>query len=249
MKKMTKIVALVLAMTMVVGMFAACGKKDNPETEPTETVATTEVTDTTGDDVNVDETGTPDVTEGTGGGDVEFTPSLIALNNLYRMSNLPFIVESRPILHDVPEELASFTGLDSAEGIKSVNVQEPMMGSQAYSLVLVELEDGVNAEEIAEKMKAGINPRKWVCVEADELEVATYKNFAMLIMMSSDLGDDVDAKTIANLFLEHADTDLFEQPAPVEIPDEATDATAVDATEMAPETEATAVDTDVEAGK
>ena len=38
------------------------------------------------------------------------------------------------------------TGLDSNEGIELVVVSEPMMSSQAYSLVLVKIKDGTDVE-------------------------------------------------------------------------------------------------------
>ena len=65
--------------------------------------------------------------------------------------------------------LPQFTGLTSADGVKEAVVSEPMISSIAYSLVLVRVEDAKNAQSIAQQMKDGINPHKWVCVEADDL--------------------------------------------------------------------------------
>ena len=61
-------------------------------------------------------------------------------------------------------------GLSSTDGIKEIAVSEPMMGSQAYSMVLVRVSDSANAASVAQTMKDNINPRKWICVEADDIK-------------------------------------------------------------------------------
>ena len=77
------------------------------------------------------------------------------------------------------------TGLDSAEMISDVAVFEPMMGSLAFSLVLVRVAEGQDAQAVAESMKSGVDPRKWICVEADDMKVAGFGDTVMLIMVSS----------------------------------------------------------------
>ena len=80
------------------------------------------------------------------------------------------------------------TGLASAEGLTDMAVYESMMGSIPFSMVLVRVSDAANAKTVAENMKNNIDPRKWVCVEADELLVAGYSDTVMLIMLNSTLG-------------------------------------------------------------
>jgi hypothetical protein len=55
-------------------------------------------------------------------------------------------------------------------------------------MVMVRVAEGADAMAVAEAMKANINPRKWVCVEADDLMVAGYGDVVMLIMVSSQNG-------------------------------------------------------------
>ena len=62
------------------------------------------------------------------------------------------------------------------------------MGSIAFSMVMVRVAEGADAMAVAEAMKANINTRKWVCVEADDLMVAGYGDVVMLIMVSSQNG-------------------------------------------------------------
>lgn len=104
--------------------------------------------------------------------------------------------------------LKSFAGLDSADKISEVAVSEPMISSQAYSLVLVRISDSADAEEIAQAMKDGINPRKWICVEADDLCVVGYGDLLMLVMIDSQLADTITSAQLVDAFAELCGGDL-----------------------------------------
>lgn len=81
-----------------------------------------------------------------------------------------------------------FTGLSSAEKITDVAVYESMMGSQAFSLIMVRVADATDAEAVAKEMTDNIDTRKWICVGADQKVVAGYGDAVMLIMLDSQLG-------------------------------------------------------------
>ena len=91
-----------------------------------------------------------------------------------------------------------FTGLSDAAQITDVAVYEPMMGSQAFSLVMVRAAEGVDAKEVAQQMKDNIDPRKWICVGADEIMAAGYGDTVMFIMVDSQLG--LSAQTYVDAF-------------------------------------------------
>ena len=84
--------------------------------------------------------------------------------------------------------LKSYTGLDDASQISEAAAFEPMMGSLAFSMVLVRLAEGADGKAVAEAMQSGIDTRKWICVEADDLKVAGFGDVVMLIMVNSDSG-------------------------------------------------------------
>lgn len=106
---------------------------------------------------------------------------------------------------DLSEEysVSSYTGLTMEEAgmVDAAVASEPLMSSQAYSLVLVRVKDAADTAAVAEKMTAGINQRKWICVEADDLQVVTREDIIMLIMVQSNMSisseDMVDAFTQA----------------------------------------------------
>ena len=114
-----------------------------------------------------------------------------------------FMAGTMPVdLTDTSEDgkwaLSYFTGLQSAENITDVCVYEPMMGSQAFSLVMVRTAEGADPVAVAQEMKDNIDPRKWICVGADEMMVVTYSDVVMLVMLDSQLG--LSAQTYVDAF-------------------------------------------------
>ena len=91
------------------------------------------------------------------------------------------------------------TGLESVEGVSDIAISEPMMG-QPYSLVLVRTKDGVSAEAVAKEMLEKINPRKWVCMEADTKTAAYYGDVAMFFMVSSEFASQTDTTKMVDAF-------------------------------------------------
>lgn len=80
------------------------------------------------------------------------------------------------------------TGLKNGEKLTDIAVYEPMMGSMAFSMVLVRVADAKDAEAVAKEMTDNIDTRKWICVEANEKLVAGYGDVVMLIMLDSGIG-------------------------------------------------------------
>ena len=91
-------------------------------------------------------------------------------------------------------------GLDDASAVKEAAVSEPMMGSQAYSLVVVRVNDAADTEATAKAMLAGIDQRKWICVEADSLRVMTKGDVVLLFMVDTQFADTVTADEIEAAF-------------------------------------------------
>lgn len=86
------------------------------------------------------------------------------------------------------------TGLENADDVEYVATSEPLMSSQAYSLVLVKVKDGVNANEVAKKMNENIDERKWICVSAEKVYTTSSGNVVCLVMASEDRAKPVYEK-------------------------------------------------------
>ena len=169
---MKKLISMLLALT-VVFCLAACGGNNTPATEAP-TAAPTEAP-----------TEAPVVK-------VEGTLEEL-LNKIVEKQPVEFMGGTLPIdLTDTSDDgkwvVKNYTGLDSADSITEAAFFEPMMGSIPYSMVAVRVADGADIKTVAEGMKNGIDQRKWICVEADDLQVVSYGDVVLLIMVGSDTG-------------------------------------------------------------
>lgn len=118
------------------------------------------------------------------------------IDAVYKKNPIDLSLETDSVDISNADMLNSFTGLDSADKIKEALVSEPMMGSQAYSFVLVRVKDAADAEEVANAMINGINPRKWICVEADDVRVMVKGDVVALYMIDSEFGDEMSGDGI-----------------------------------------------------
>ena len=100
--------------------------------------------------------------------------------------NLPGTLTTQVIDINNLDVLKSYTGLTSNENIDAAIVSEPLIGSQAYSFVLVKVKDGADSNEIAKQMSEQVDTRKWVCVEAEKLYATSIDNLAILVMASDE---------------------------------------------------------------
>ena len=99
-------------------------------------------------------------------------------------------------------------------GIKEAVFSESMIGAQAYSLVLVRLNDSSKMEEIKKAMFDGIDTRKWICVEADQLRVVSCKDVILLVMSSSQMAEGL-ADGMVNAFASVISGEAVEDAATV----------------------------------
>lgn len=88
----------------------------------------------------------------------------------------------------------SFTGLENGENLQYLAVSEPMISSQAYSLVIAKVKDGVNTDKIAEEMKDKIDYRKWICVSAEKIYATSSGNVVCLVMSSEEMAKPIYEK-------------------------------------------------------
>ena len=160
---MKKMISMLLALTMVLCLAACGGNAAEPTEAPTEAAQKVEGT--------MEE----------------------LLNKVIEIQPVEFMGGAMAIdLTDTSEDglwmVKNYTGLDSAEGVSEAAFFEPMMGSIPYSMVMVRTTEGADVAAVAAGMKNGIDTRKWICVEADDLQVVSFGDVVMLIMVGSDTG-------------------------------------------------------------
>lgn len=99
-----------------------------------------------------------------------------------------------------PDTMSFSAGLTNLDHVKEAAISETLISSQAYSMVLIRAKDESVTADIANEMKAGIDPAKWICVMADDLQVVSYRDVVLLFMVSSDLSDIVTSQEIVDAF-------------------------------------------------
>lgn len=182
---MKKMISLLLVVALFAAMAAGCAQKPAETTEPTTEATTEPTTEATTEPTTEATEEVSDSTQGAEAGSLE-----AMINEIVTIQPVEFMAATTNLdLTDTSEnaafQLKGFTGLEDASMLKEVSAYESMIGSIAFSMVLVRVNDAANAKTVGQQMKEGIDPRKWICVEADDLQVVGCGDVVMLIMVSS----------------------------------------------------------------
>lgn len=98
---------------------------------------------------------------------------------------LPMMIENIE-LNSENFEYYAFADVKYKEAIAS----ESMTGSTPHSVVLIRLEDANDAEQAVKDIKEKADPRKWICVEAENT-YALSKGDLVVLIMSNDLAPKI----------------------------------------------------------
>ena len=71
---------------------------------------------------------------------------------------------------------------------KEIYESKPTIGSIAYSVVLIRMEDNADIEAAKTAIKENVNPRKWICAEVakEDVIVKSKGNLIILIMVENE---------------------------------------------------------------
>lgn len=89
------------------------------------------------------------------------------------------------------DNVTYFLGLSDASDIKEAVYSEPMMSAQAYSLCLVRVKEDADIDALKKDILNGINPAKWICVQASKVIVTNYGDVIALIMADDELSENL----------------------------------------------------------
>lgn len=157
-----KILFALLAAAMVLTA-AACGKDETP--------------DNAGDTTAAEDTAAEAIVyEGT-------LEELLAA--IYEKSPMEAMMGNMPIDLTDADALKYYLGLSDATGIKEAIVSEPMIGSIPYSLCLARVEEGADVAALMQGILDGVDMRKWMCVETDNMIVANHGDVIIMVMNNS----------------------------------------------------------------
>lgn len=183
-----KKIALVLALMMSLSLFAGCGAASSSSPAPSSSSSSAPAASLPEDLNEVMDK----VYEGIAQDEMPMMPDAETLKEIY-----PDSQEEGDRYRRVTEE-TSETDLGVARSAyKEALVSESMMGSMAYEVAVVRAESAEAASKLAEDIKANVNPRKWICVEADTVAVETIDDVVLLVMVGADF-QELGDKLIAN---------------------------------------------------
>ena len=122
------------------------------------------------------------------GADLSGESAEALVNKIYESKMPEFALMTMPVDLADAEMVAWQTGVSDPVLLKEAVISESMMGSQAYSMVMVRVNDAAKAEEVAQMMLDNIDPRKWICVAADDIDAAIYGDLVLFVMIDSGFG-------------------------------------------------------------
>ena len=126
-------------------------------------------------------------------GSVETPKDINDIINTINKNNKNVLPELETMKVDIKniDEVTSYTGLKTNDDIESIVVSEPLITSQAYSVVIVKVKDNADVEKIKQEMLDNIDMRRWICVSAEQLYITNSGNVIFSVMTDKDIAKAV----------------------------------------------------------
>ncbi len=112
------------------------------------------------------------------------------------------------------ENFEMFAFIPYAEGLEGY-VSEAMIGAMAHSAVLIRVTGDQDPAEVAAQITENLNPRKWICVEAEKSVVRQYGNTIALVMSWTQTANQMISNFDALNGSETPEEDVFDPNAVV----------------------------------
>lgn len=138
-------------------------------------------------------------------GSVETPKDINDIINTINKNNKNVLPELETMKVDIKniDEVTSYTGLKTNDGIESIVVSEPLITSQAYSVAIVKVKDNADVEKIKQDMLDNIDMRRWICVSAEQLYITNSGNLIFSVMADKDI-----AKAVYNDFKKYVNNNI-----------------------------------------
>ena len=138
-------------------------------------------------------------------GNVETPIDVNDIINTINKNNKNVLPELETMKVDIKniDEVTSYTGLKTNDGIESIVVSEPLITSQAYSVAIVKVKDNADVEKIKQEMLDNIDMGRWICVSAEQLYITNSGNVIFSVMADKDI-----AKAVYNDFKKYVNNNI-----------------------------------------
>ena len=138
-------------------------------------------------------------------GSVETPKYINDIINTINKNNKDLLPELETMKVDIKniDEVTSYTGLKTNDGIESIVVSVPLITAQAYSVAIVKVKDNADVEKIKQEMLDNIDMRRWICVSAEQLYITNSGNVIFSVMADKDI-----AKAVYNDFKKYVNNNI-----------------------------------------
>ena len=138
-------------------------------------------------------------------GNVETQKNINDIINTINKNNKDVLPEVETMKVDIKniDEVTSYTGLKTNDGIESIVVSVPLITAQAYSVAIVKVKDNADVEKIKQEMLDNIDMRRWICVSAEQLYITNSGNVIFSVMADKDI-----AKAVYNDFKKYVNNNI-----------------------------------------
>ena len=133
------------------------------------------------------------VSGGSNKGSLKTSKDINNIINTINKNNKNILPELETMKIDIKniDEVTSYTGLKTNDGIESIIVSVPVMTAQAYSVAVVKVKDNADVEKIKQEMLDNIDMRRWICVSAEQLYITNSGNVIFSVMTDKDIAKAV----------------------------------------------------------
>ena len=138
-------------------------------------------------------------------GNVETPKDINDIINTINKNNKNVLPELETMKVDIKniDEVTSYTGLKTNDGIESITVSVPVMTAQAYQVAIVKVKDNADVEKIKQEMLDNIDMSRWICVSAEQLYITNSGNVIFSVMADKDI-----AKAVYNDFKKYVNNNI-----------------------------------------
>ena len=138
-------------------------------------------------------------------GSVETPKDINDIINTINKNNKNILPELETMKVDTKniDEVTSYTGLKTNDGIESIVVSVPLITAQAYSVAIVKVKDNADVEKIKQEMLDNIDMRRWICVSAEQLYITNSGKVIFSVMADKDT-----AKAVYNDFKKYVNNNI-----------------------------------------
>ena len=138
-------------------------------------------------------------------GSVDTPKDINDIINTINKNNKDVLPELETMKVDIKniDEVTSYTGLKTNDGIESIVVSVPLITAQAYSVAIVKVKDSADVEKIKQEMLDNIDMRRWICVSAEQLYITNSGNVIFSVMADKDI-----AKAVYNDFKKYVNNNI-----------------------------------------